>query len=182
MTNGFGEIRQLGHVVTDMADALRYWTERLKIGPFILVPEIEFPDFQYRGQPTPSPVVSLAIAFNGNVQIELIQQHDERPSIYREFLSSGRSGLHHFSTWFAGREDYEQTRKWGLDAKFQLVQESTPALGTRFAYFESVHPAAPLFELSEALVPGTKEQLDQLERMCRDWDGKHPVRSPAELA
>ena len=173
---GFGEIRQLGHVVTDINQALELWTERLKIGPFFLMPEVIFEDYVYRGQGMPSPRLAIAIAFTGTMQIELIQQLDDTPSAYTEFLSAGRSGLHHYSAWFSNREDYERTRSWALESGFQIALECRPENSPRLAYFETANPAAPLFELSEALVPGVAEMMDVVEKTCREWDGSDPVR------
>lgn len=174
---GFGEIRQLGHIVTDMDQALEFWTSRLQVGPFFLMREVAFENYSYRGQEMPSPHLAIAIAFSGSVQIELIQQLDDTPSTYAEFLSAGRTGLHHYSTWFSRREDYERTRSWALSANFALVSECRPADSSRLAYFETANPAAPLFELSEALVPGVAEMMDLVETTCRDWDGSDPVRT-----
>lgn len=178
---GFGEIRQLGHIVTDMDRALDFWTNRLKVGPFFLMPEIEFFNYSYRGREMASPRIAIAIAFSGSMQIELIQQLDDTPSAYTEFLSSGRSGLHHYSAWFSNREDYERTRSWAIDSNFQLVQECRPEDSSRLAYFETANPAAPLFELSEGLVPGVAEMMEAVEQACRDWDGSDPVRTGSPM-
>ena len=110
--------------------------------------------------------------------IELIEQLDDTPSTYIEFLSAGRSGLHHYSTWFSDRKEYERTRSWALASNFGLVSECRPEDTSRLAYFETGNPSAPLFELSEALVPGVAEMMELVERTCREWDGKDPVRSP----
>ena len=173
---GFGEIRQLGHVVADMDQALELWTQRLQVGPFFLMPEVVFEDYFYRGKSMPSPKLAIAIAFSGKMQIELIQQLDDTPSAYTEFLSAGRSGLHHYSAWFSNRDDYERTRSWALRSEFQMVLECRPESSSRLAYFETANPAAPLFELSEALVPGVAEMMDVVEQTCREWDGSDPIR------
>lgn len=178
MTSGFGEIRQLGHIVTDMDRALELWTQRLEVGPFFLMPEVVFENYSYRGREMASPHIAIAIAFSGGVQIELIEQLDDTPSTYIEFLSAGRSGLHHYSTWFSDRKEYERTRSWALASNFGLVSECRPEDTSRLAYFETGNPSAPLFELSEALVPGVAEMMELVERTCREWDGKDPVRSP----
>ena len=38
---------------------------------------------------------SVAIGYWGDTQIELIQQHNDAPSIYREFLQKGYRGMQH---------------------------------------------------------------------------------------
>lgn len=180
MNKNFGEIRQLGHVVTDMDLALEFWTDRLGIGPFFVTHDLRFPDFHYRGQPAQSPCVSLAIAYSGDLQIELIHQVDDVPSAYTEFLSAGRSGLHHYSSWFAGREDYERARSWAISRGFNLVMESRPEAGPRLAYFETGNPAAALFELSEALIPAIAKGMSAVQQICATWDGSQPVRTSTD--
>ena len=43
--------------------------------------------------------MSVALANSGDLQIELIQQRNDAPSMYKEFLDSGREGLQHMSYW-----------------------------------------------------------------------------------
>ena len=62
-------------------------------------------DSEYRGQKT-APVVSIAFANSGELQIELIQQEDESPSIYKEFTDGGGIGFHHVAFW---SEDFDAT-------------------------------------------------------------------------
>lgn len=177
----FGEIRQLGHVVPDMDRALDFWTGQMGVGPFFVTHDIQFPDYSYRGQAMASPCVSLAVAYSGNLQIELIHQVDEAPSAYTEFLAAGRSGLHHYSSWFAERDEYERARDWALERGFRLVMESRPEAGIRLAYFETGHPAGALFEISEALVPAVAAGMERVRGICAGWDGSKPVRTSADL-
>ena len=91
MSKVFGEIRQLAFIVTDIDKAMNHWAETLGVGPFFIKRRITFSNFIYRGKPSASPSVSIALANSGYVQIELIQQHDDAPSIYREYLESPRA-------------------------------------------------------------------------------------------
>jgi len=104
MSRIFGEIRQIAFVVNDIDAAIAYWTKTLGIGPFYVKREIEFIDYIYRGKTCQSPTVSIALSNSGDLQIELIQQHDDKPSIYQDFLIQGREGLQHVSSWFTRKE------------------------------------------------------------------------------
>jgi len=54
----------------------------------------------------PSPVdVSIALANSGALQIELIQQRNDAPSMYRDFLNAGHEGLQHLAYWTMRFED-----------------------------------------------------------------------------
>lgn len=178
MSRIIGPIRQVGHVVRDVEVAMRYWTEVLGVGPFYVLREIPMTDFIYRGRPSPAPVVTLAFAQSGDVQIELIQQHNDVPSAYREFLSAGREGVQHLSPWFDDSKRYDAARRALLDAGMALVHESLGAGGTvaRFCYFETGRSDVPLMELSEALLPSARAVPDIVAAASRDWDGRDPVR------
>ena len=45
--------------------------------------------------------VSIALANSGSLQIELIEQRNGAPSLYRDFLAAGREGLQHVAGWTA---------------------------------------------------------------------------------
>jgi catechol 2,3-dioxygenase-like lactoylglutathione lyase family enzyme len=175
MSMYFGPVRQVGHVVRDSHAAMEYWTRTLGIGPFFVVPKVEFVDYHYRGHVAPSPVCTLCFAQSGDVQIELIEQHNDAPSAYREFLSAGRSGVQHISPWFSDTAAYEAGREKALAQGLTLVHESRggPA---RFCYFETGTPDAPLLELSEALLPGIRALPDMVAEAARGWNGEDPIR------
>ena len=48
----------------------------------------------YLGKPS-VPIIDVALSYEGDVQIELIRQHNEAPSPYLETVRSGSFGLHH---------------------------------------------------------------------------------------
>jgi len=147
------------------------------VGPFYLIPEQGFENFYYRGQPTPGPVITMAFAQSGDLQIELIQQHNDAPSGYREFLSAGREGLQHVSTWFDNRESYDTARARMLELGMVVVHEVRSDHAPRFVYFDTGTPDAPLLELSEALLPDCRIVPDTVAQAAVDWGGEAPVRS-----
>src|SRR6185369_5607710 len=52
--------------------------------------------FRHRGKDS-AMEMSVALANSGDPQIELIQQRNDAPSMYKELLDSGREGLQHMS-------------------------------------------------------------------------------------
>jgi catechol 2,3-dioxygenase-like lactoylglutathione lyase family enzyme len=178
MSRFVGPIRQIGHVVRDVNSAMRYWTEVLGIGPFYVIAEQEISNFHYRGRPSPSPVITMAFAQSGEVQIELIQQHNDAPTAYREFLSAGREGVQHISPWFDDPHAYDRARAAMIARGMTLVHETVHDDGfPRFVYFETGTPEAPLLELSEALLPSARIVPDTVAAASVGWDGSDPVRS-----
>ena len=98
MSRIFGAITQNGYVVRDIHAALKHWIEVLGVGPWFLSEHVPFDTFSYKGQPSKADV-AIALANSGPLQIELIQQHNDAPSMYRDFLAAGREGLQHLAYW-----------------------------------------------------------------------------------
>ena len=98
MSRYFGAIRQNGYVVRDIEAALQHWTTVLGVGPFYYLEHVIIENFQYNGAPT-SADMSVALANSGSLQIELIQQRNDEPSMVRDFLQAGREGLQHVAYW-----------------------------------------------------------------------------------
>ena len=92
MTQPLYTVRQLAYVVTDMDAALKYWVDVLKVGPFFVYEHCPLENQRYLGQPS-NVDVTLALGNSGDLQIELIFQHDQTPSVYKEFLDAGRVGV-----------------------------------------------------------------------------------------
>jgi hypothetical protein len=152
---------------------MRYWTEKMGIGPFYYMDVIPIIECHYKGEPTPL-AVSLGVAYSGPIQIELIQPTSDAPSVYRDFLDSGKEGLHHLGFLTKDYDaDLERLLKAGLK-----VEQSGAALNaeTKWAYFESTgHPGTvmELIALSDALA----QLFDMAREASIDWDGSDPMRS-----
>jgi hypothetical protein len=171
MSRLFGEVRQNGYVVRDIEAAMRHWTEVLGVGPFFYVEKPPIEDFRYRGEPSPIEV-SIALANSGPLQIELIQQRNDAPSMYRDFIDSGSEGLQHIAYW-TGRMDAELER---LErAGFEIGQSGRIGRSGRFVYYETgAHPGT-VVELSE--VNGPKGRFfEHVREAARTWDGSQPIR------
>lgn len=177
MINQLGGVRQIGMVVRDAEKTMRYMTEKLGIGPFFVVRRIAPDDFRYRGAPAPPPVMTLCFAQAGPVQIELIEQHNDAPSAYTEFLGAGREGSQHIALWFSEKSAYTAARQQVLDAGLKLIHENgTNAAVARFAYFETELPGGLMVELAEALIPDVRELFETVANAARGWNGSDPIR------
>jgi catechol 2,3-dioxygenase-like lactoylglutathione lyase family enzyme len=126
----------------------------------------------YRGE-TVSVPFSVAFANNGALQIELIHQLDDGPSIYTEFLSAGREGMNQLAWW---APDFEATMAAAEAAGWTVVWRGTDA-GTKYAYLEvpDENPAA-IVEIME-LNDQTRGMGMMVREAAADWDGSNPIRS-----
>src|SRR5207245_6600361 len=124
--------------------------QTLGVGPFFVLLSLSPESYRYRGYSSPPPCVSIALGNSGDVQVELIQQHDDRPSAYRDFLAAGREGLQHVSAWLS-RTEYDETMARLLAAGAIVAHEgSIPGTGVRFAYFATdAFPGGFMYEMAD---------------------------------
>jgi glyoxalase/bleomycin resistance protein/dioxygenase superfamily protein len=164
-----GPIRQIGYVVTDLDRALASWIE-LGVGPWLVMRGLPMRAL-YRGEPCETSL-SLALSNSGELQVELIQQEDDIPSIFTEFLASHDPGFHQLAYW---AEDFDGTMKAVKDARWPVVWSGGEDLGVRFAYVEPPNSPATIVEISEL----TEAQAG-VAKFIRDaadgWDGSDPIR------
>jgi len=176
MSKIFGEIRQLAFIVDDIDSAMKYWGDVLGIGPFFVKRKISFDDFIYRGEAKHSPIVSIALANSGFIQIELIQQHDDSDSIYKEHMRSGQKGLQHVSSWLT-KDELLRKRTELLDKGYEIAQECViPSSGVRLVYFSTEKDSGNfIYEIADLLEPSQYERVLGIKDAYANWDGKNPV-------
>ena len=171
MSRRFGEIRQNGYVVRDIDAALTHWTEVLGVGPFFYFDRVPVEDFRYRGE-AQDLEVSIALANSGPIQIELIQQRNDAPSMYRDFLAAGHEGLQHVAYWTPTFDaDLERLTGEGYTAG----QSGRIGKNGRFVYFETQAHPGTVVELSETNGPKGRF-FETIAEAAARWDGSDPVR------
>jgi len=165
-----GAVRQVGYVVRDLDRTVADWL-KLGVGPwFVLRGQPQ--SVLYRGRPC-TVTVSMAFANSGDLQIELIQQEGDEPSIFTEYLASGHAGVHQL-TWWA--TDFPAALKSAEALGWPVVWSGgEEGKGARYVYLEPSAGPAPIIEIME-ITPST-EGLAKLVREAADgWDGTAPVR------
>lgn len=172
MSRIFGAITQNGYVVRDIDGAMRHWIEVLGVGPWFYVEHAPIEDFQYKGQPSPVDV-SIALANSGSLQIELIQQRNDAPSMYRDFLEAGHEGLQHLAYW---TRQFEADLARVLRAGYAVGQSGRVGNPGRFVYLlTEAHPGT-VVELSD--ISGPKGRMfERIAAAARDWDASNPIRT-----
>jgi hypothetical protein len=175
---GFGQphggIIQMAYVVTDIHAAMRHWIDDLRVGPWFLLPHFTGTNPIYRGAPSRADV-SIAMAFAGHMQIELIQPNDDHPSVYRELLDRSGPGFHHFgiaSTDIDG--DIAALAVKGYTLAFRC---GVPT-GGEVAYMDGGMGQPGLIEYIEAS-EGMDATFTGFFRAAQRWEGSDPVRPMA---
>jgi catechol 2,3-dioxygenase-like lactoylglutathione lyase family enzyme len=164
----FGPVGQIGYVVADLETAARRWYETTGIGPWRIMPHVPLDHFTYQGVPTPIDF-GMATAYTGDVQIELIAQHDDNPSMYRELLDTYGEGAQHVCFY---PDDYDAALAHALAAGMIVGQEGSLA-GIRFAYLRG--PDGVIIELGD-LPAAIRAGRSSAVAEARGWDGTDPIR------
>ena len=163
-------IRQLGYVVSDLDEALKYWVDVVGAGPFFIIEHCALRDQIYRGQPA-AVDVDIALGNSGDVQIELICQHNDVASIYNETCPAGHVGLHHFGIMPAHFELAKaKFRERGCEEAFSCTVSRA-----ELAYFDTRKHVGHFTELWEN--SNVFNDVGFLvEDAAKNWDGSNPTR------
>jgi hypothetical protein len=164
-----GNIRQIGYVVTDLDQELASWVA-LGVGPWLVIRGLPMQAL-YRGEPCET-TLSLAMSNSGELQVELIQQEDDTPSIFTEFLAANGPGYHQLAYW---AEDFDATMRAVADAGWPVVWSGGEGVGVRFAYVEPPNSPATIVEISE-LTDAQAASAKFIRDAAANWDGSDPIR------
>ncbi len=164
-----GEYRfwQQAWFVKDIVAAAQKWVNVYGVGPFHVLPKRRA-SANYRGEIVEIEM-QTAVAQAGPVQIELVYQGDEQPSIYRDFLRG--YGPHHICTL---SYDYERSSSHYRELGYPLAME-LQVPGYRVGYFDTTADFGLMTEVVEA-TPGFIGSLEAIAHTCAHWDGTDPVR------
>ena len=172
MSRIFGEITQNGYVVRNIQTAMRHWIEVLGVGPWFYLEHLQLNDFRYKGQRSPVDV-SIALANSGRLQVELIQQHNDAPSLYRDFLTDGHEGLQHIGY---GTHNFETDLNRILKSGYTLGHSGTVAGSGPFAYLLTEGHPGTVVEILD-LTCGREQNFARIAEVARQWDGQDPIRT-----
>ena len=159
---------QFAYTVADIQEGMRRYSELLHIGPWFLIGPFVPPKGIYRGTTTKMKV-SLAFAFADRLMIELIQQHDEEPSVFRETLKArGAHGFHH---WAVGARDFDNAVAQYKSRGYREAFSDTAPMGYRIVYFDTTAELPGMLEVIE-INHAAEEGYQQMYQAAQEWDGR----------
>ena len=168
----FGAVVQNAYVVRDLQAAVRFWSSTMGVGPFYMLEHVEFGPAFFRGDELKIDM-TVAIAQWGDLQIELIVQHNDAPSIYSEFLARHGEGLQHLGVLTQDlNADLTRLKPFGIEP----IQWGATAGGMRFAYLNTDEHAGAMVELIES-GPAVQAFFEKIRRAGEQWDGSRPLRT-----
>ncbi len=165
-----GPFWQLAYVVPDVEAAAKRWADQYGAGPFFLMQGVSFPGWHYRGEPQ-DLAFDLATGQWGQWNIELIAQHTDQRSVYRDVIATGETGFHHFATMV----DDLATAIAHFPAARAVTTAHTPG-GAHFAYLDTRNEIGAMLELVENR-QDIRDILSMVQRASLDWDGTAPLRA-----
>lgn len=166
----FGPVRQLAYMPRDMEAALAFWTKTMGVGPFFSIPHITYKASYYHGEPSNFDI-SVLLGYWGDVQIELTEQHNDAPSVYRRWVDEGREGLHHVCLW---ADDLANARKVCTAAGARIEQE-VQMEGAGAIYVDVGGGPGTMMEILQPS-PEILDVFTMMRDASRGWDGRDPVR------
>ena len=166
-----GDVMQLAFVPADFDAAVKHWTQVMGVGPFFLMEGIHLEGMKYKGEPTDA-VFDLALAYWGDIQVELIRPRDDHPSIYTGEYADVGGGLHHVCILV---DDISEARRVCREQGAEIVIEG--ALGDSKVIY--VDPGSGPGHLIEILQQGEggPDLFAMIKQAGEDWDGSEPLRS-----
>ena len=165
-----GPVMQLAWLPSDFDAALRHWTQVMGVGPFFLLENIELGDMRYRGAPT-GAVFSLALAYWGDTQIELIRAENDAPSIYSGEYAV-RDRLHHVCVMVDDIADaYAACAEIGAEV---LVEGNVGDTG-KVIYADPGGGPGSVVEMLQKQ-QGGPDLFGMIKAASVGWDGSEPLR------
>ncbi|WP_425407883.1 VOC family protein [Hyphococcus sp.] len=170
------KILQIAYIVNDVEAAAEKWIKTFGVGPFFILDRPDVGNPHYRGKPQ-KVEFSAGLAQAGDVHIELIEQHCDSPSCYRDIVPKGEEGYHHVAVIV---ENYEKEVARYEEMGFPVA--SSGEFGPlKFCYIDTSPVMQGMVEVLEDL-PFIHNYFGRVREAAENWDGSRPIRDANELA
>ncbi|MEO0032823.1 MAG: hypothetical protein RIS94_2581 [Pseudomonadota bacterium] len=165
-----GPVGQLAYLPQDFDAAVTYWTQTMGVGPFYIMENIQLGECRYKGVPTDAKF-SIAIAYWGDVQIELIRPENREPSIYTgEYAVTDQ--LHHICIFV---DSIEEARAACAEAGAEILVEGNVGADGAVIYVDPGAGPGGVIELLQNMT-GADAIFQMIKDAGKDWDGTEPLR------
>jgi hypothetical protein len=161
------KIIQNAYVVDNLEEAMQRWTDIYGIGPWVILPHVIGQNLTYRGAPADLDF-SAAFVQTGEINIELIEQHTDGPSAFRDMFAKGEEGFHHVAII---SEDYEGDKARFEAAGCPVATEFSSGPDSGIAFIDTRDKLGHMVELyqNEAAINGLYAIIRQA---AENWDGE----------
>ena len=170
-------IVQIAYYVQDLDEAIERWHANFGLGPFIVNRHMKPRRSIYRGTPM-SLDISAAFVQSGEIQIELLCQHNPEPSAFRDMFPNDEEGLHHVAVF---PENYARLLSHYQARGFEIATEIEvgTALGAAF-----IDTRALLGHMLEVYRDNgsIRSFYSLVEDAAKNWDGHSLTIDVRELS
>ena len=146
-------IQQIGILVKDIAESVAYYTKLLNIGRWYRSKTVKH-EADYRGKPI-KPELDIVIAFQGAVEIELIQVKSLEENVYSDMVGKCDGGIHHLGFMISGYDKkIEEMRANGVEVLQSGVITTKGSAVTRYAYLDTIRQCGIISEFIATTLKG----------------------------
>ena len=163
-------IIQNAYYVSDLDTAITRFHQLWGLGPFFVRRHIALENVVYRGEPSELDI-SAAYTQSGDIMIELVTQHNEAPSTFRDRYQSTESGFHHVALAFGDHD--QQVRRFN-DLGYASVTSFKTAEGRGATYLDTVATtghATEIYIVNDSL----RELYASVRHAAETWDARDLV-------
>lgn len=148
-------VKQIGILVPNIPEAVTYYTKLLNIGHWYRSNTVKH-EAMYRGKPI-NTNVDIVLAFQGAVEIELIQVKHEDECAYSDMLRKSGGGIHHLGFTVSGYDrKLDQMKRNGVEVLQSGVITTKGSAVTRYAYLDTTKQCGIISELIVTTLKGLR--------------------------
>ncbi len=166
--SAIGPVMQIAFVPSDFDAAIEHCTGTMGVGPFFLIENIALEGMRYLCKPSDC-IFTIALAYWGDMQVELIRQENDAPSIY---LGCEGGGLHHTCVL---TDDIEAARSIALKAGASILVEAKVGDDGAVLYVDTGGGPGSIVEILQP-ASGSDALFAMIKNASIDWDGSDPLR------
>lgn len=144
---------QIGILVKNIPEAISYYSKLLNIGPWYRSNTVKN-ESVYRGKPF-NPDLDIVLAFNGKVEIELIQDNGHEENVYSEMFSKFGGGIHHIGFLVSNYDrKLAEMKANGVEVLQSGIITTKGSAITKYAYLDTVKQCGIVSELISTTLMG----------------------------
>jgi hypothetical protein len=163
-------IIQNAYYVSDLDAAIARFHQLWGLGPFFVRRHIALDNVVYRGEPSELDI-SAAYTQSGDIMIELVTQHNDAHSTFRDRYQPTESGFHHVALAFG---DHDQQVKRFNELGYASVTSFKTAEGRGATYLDTVAAishATEIYIVNDSL----RELYASVRHAAETWDARDLV-------
>ena len=164
-------IIQNAYYVADLDTAIERFHGLWGLGPFFARRHIGLENVTYHGAPAELDI-SAAYTQAGDLMLELVTQHNDAPSIFRDRFAAHESGFHHVALDFG---DHDTRVAEFNDKGYESVTSFKTSEGRGATYldtFDLLGHATEIYIVNDSL----KALYDEVRSASEQWNGQQLIR------